>query len=270
MVVVNQNLRENPALQRMPTTPQEWVHYQNEMAKWVLNVAKLGDGSLTTSGGTTIDGLGEMPGIVPSEQSLPMVTTGNLSSVQDTVTPLTSTDGGASATITIAAHGLDMSTGLISYGAGSITGLAYETQYFVYALDPTYAGGAVTYLASTDSTDLVTSVGTYYLDSITTSPQAQSGNISAITKGNPTEFTTSSAHGFTDGRNVDIADIVDDLPGGDIESTFNGNEYVGTVTTTTKFTVPVDSSTLTNVWASGGTATYSPSPPPGDGKGPGK
>jgi hypothetical protein len=263
MVVVNQNLRENPALQRMPTTPQEWVHYQNEMAKWVLNVAKLGDGSLTTSGGTTIDGLGEMPGIVPSEQSLPMVTTGNLSSVQDTASAITASDGGGTATITIAAHGLDTSTGLISYNAGTITGLAFETLYFVYAVDASYAGGAVTYLASTDSTDLVTSVGTYYVGQVTTGVAEIQGNISGITKGSPTTFTTSSAHGFTTGFTIDIADIVDNLPGGDIESTFNGNSYTCTVTDTTNFTVAVDSSSLVNTWASGGTATRASTAPPG-------
>ena len=170
-MTVNARLRETPVLQRMPTNERDWVQYQNELAKWVLRVAKLGDGSLTTSTGTTIDGLGEMPGIVPSEQSMPMVATGNVASVQDTASPLTASDGGASATISIAAHGLNMSSGLVSYNAGSITGLAYSTAYYVYALDPTYAGGAVTYLATTDREDLVNNVGTYYLDKITTGIQ---------------------------------------------------------------------------------------------------
>ena len=267
MATVNQRLRENPQLQRMPQTERDWVQYQNELAKWVIKIAKLGDGSLTTSGGTTIDGLAQMPGIVPSEQSLPMVSTGNVSSTQDTTTPLSASDGGASATISVAAHGLDMSSGLVSYNAGSITGLAYSTKYFVYAIDPTYAGGAVTYLASTDKTDLVTDVGTYYLDTITTGTQAASGNISGITKASPTTFTTSAAHGFSNGYEVAIASIVDDGPGGDIESTFNGNSYTVTVTDPTNFTVPVDSAALTNVWASGGTATYVASEPVGEGAG---
>ena len=134
-MTVNERLRENPQLQRMPKNERDWVQYQNELAKWVINIAKLGDGSMTTSGGTTIDGLGEMPGIVISEQSLPMVMTGNVAAVQDTATPLSASDGGASATIAIAAHGLNMSTGAISYSSGSITGLAYSTLYYVYAID---------------------------------------------------------------------------------------------------------------------------------------
>ena len=80
-------------------------------------------------------------------------------------------------------------------------------------------------------------------------------SISGITKGATTTFTTSAAHGFTTGWTIDIADIVDDGPAGDIESTFNGNSYVITVVTTTTFTVAVNSSGLTNEWASGGTAT---------------
>ena len=267
-MVVNSNLRNNPQLQRMPKTDQEHVHFVNEFAKWVLNVAKLGDGSLTTSGGTTIDGLGEMPGIVPSEQSLPMVSTGGVRAAQDTTTPLTAVDGGASATINVAAHGLDTSTGLISYNSGSVTGLSYATLYYVYTVDLTYAGGAVTYLASTDPTDLVTSVGTYYVDKITTGNQNQAGNISAVTKASPTTFTTSSAHGFVTGYTVAIADIVDDGGGGsDMQAQFNGNSYTVTVTDTTNFTVAVDSSSLVAVWVSGGTATYTAPEPPGDGGG---
>lgn len=266
-MTVNARIRENPALQRMPKTEREWVQYQNEMAKWVLRVATLGDGSLVTSGGTTIDGLGEMPGIVPSEQSLPMVATGNLSSVQDDSTPLSASDAGASATISVAAHSLDMSTGPVSYNAGSITGLAYSTKYFVYCVDAAYAGGAVTYLASTDATDIVANVGSYYVGQITTGTQAAAGSISGITKANPTTFTTSAAHGFSTGYNVDIAGIVDDGPGGDIESTFNGNTYSVTVVDPTNFTVAVDSSSLVNVWASGGTATYVPPTPPAGGGG---
>jgi hypothetical protein len=262
-MVVNPRLRENPGLQRMPTSQREWADYQNEMAKWVLDQVKLGDGSITTAGGTTIDGLGEMPGIVPSEQSLPMVNTGNLRSIQDTASPLTASDGGGTATITIAAHGLDMSAGLVSYNSGALTGLAFSTKYYIYAVDAAYAGGAVTYLSTTDSTDLVTDVGTYYVGQVTTGIAELQEGITAITKASPTEFTTATTHGFSTGYDIDIADIVDDGPGGDIESTFNGNTYGITVTSTTKFTVAVDSSSLVNAWASGGTATRAATEPPG-------
>jgi hypothetical protein len=267
-MAVNSRLRENPGLQKYPRDEREWTNYQNELAKWVIKIAKLGDGTMVTSGDTTIDGLGEMPGIVPSEQSLQMVSTGNLRSIQDVVSPLTHSDGGASATITIASHGLDMSSGLVSYNSGSITGLAYSTKYYVYAIDAAYAGGAVTYLSTTANTDLVTNAGTYYVDNITTGAQATSGNISAITKASPTTFTTSAAHGFVTGYSVDIASIVDDGGGGsDLEAEFNGNSYTVTVTDTTNFTVAVDTSSHVAVWVSGGTATYTPPSGPGQGEG---
>lgn len=260
---VNSRLRENPILQRMPTNAREWNHYQNELAKWVIQIAKLGDGTITTSSGTTISGLDEMPGILLSERSMPMVAVGNVISSQDTATPLSASDGGGTATISVAAHALDTATGAINYNSGSVTGLSFSTLYYVYALDAAYAGGAVTYLATTDSSDIVGNTGYYYVGSITTGVVGTSGNISAITKASPTTFTTSSAHGFTTGSTVTIADIVDNGPGGDIESTFNGNAYTCTVTSTTQFTVPVDSSALTNVWASGGTATQTASSPSG-------
>lgn len=253
-VPVNTRLRENPILQRMPKNQREWSQYTNELAKWVIKIAKLGDGSLTTSDDTTISGLDQIPGRVPSERSLPMATVGNKSSVQDS-SALTSTDAGASATITIGAHILKTPSGDVSFNAGSVTGLSYNTTYYVYADDPTYAGGAVTYLASTDPTDVVGDEGRYYVGSITSALEGTAGNISGITKGSPTTFTLSAAHGWSTGNTVLIDNIVDNGPGGDIESTFNGNSYSITVTTTTEFTVAVDSSSLTNTWESGGTAT---------------
>lgn len=80
-------------------------------------------------------------------------------------------------------------------------------------------------------------------------------NISGITKGATTTFITDADHGYKTGWTIDVASIVDDGPGGDIESTFNGNSYVITVTETDEFTVAVNSSGLTNEWASAGTVT---------------
>ena len=261
-MVVNTSLRENPQLQRMPKNEQEWVHYQNEMAKWVLAVAKLGDGSLTTSGGTTIDGLTEIPGILVGGEALPTVNAFNKSSVQN-VSTLTASDAGGSATIAIAAHNVVYDNGTVAYNSGSITGLAFSTQYYVYTDDPTKAGGAVTYASSVTSTDSVANTGRYYLGSITTGVAQLTGNISAITKASPTIITTSAVHGFTTGFIIDIADIVDDLPGGDIESTFNGQQYTITVTDTTNFTVPENSTGLSDNWASGGTAIRAATSPSG-------
>ncbi|MCH7663250.1 MAG: hypothetical protein IH859_05190 [Chloroflexi bacterium] len=67
---VNTRLRENPILQRMPKTQRDWVQYQNELAKWVIKIAKLGDGTIVTSADATISGLDEMPGTLPDSDSL--------------------------------------------------------------------------------------------------------------------------------------------------------------------------------------------------------
>lgn len=64
---------------------------------------------------------------------------------------ITATDGGGSATITISAHDRVYGDGsVVAVSGGSVTGLSYTTPYYIYYLDPTRAGGAVTYQASTD------------------------------------------------------------------------------------------------------------------------
>ena len=288
MATVNQRLRENPGLQRMPKTEREWVQYQNELAKWVLKVASFGDGTITTSAGTQvdgldeipgavhlgdgsiktsgevqIDGLDEMPGTLAGGESIPTVNTFNKGSVQSTAT-LTASDGGGTATISIAAHNVVYDNGTVAYNSGSITGLAFSTKYYVYTDDPTKAGGAVTYAASVTSTDSVANSGRYYLGSITTGVVGTSGNIAGVTKAGSTVFTTTPAHGFTTGATVTIASIVDDGGGGsDMEALFNGNSYILTVLAPTTFTVPVDSTSLVAVWVSGGTATQTASAPSG-------
>jgi len=191
-MVVNSNLRENPQLQKMPTTPQEWVHYQNEMAKWVLNVAKFGDGSITTSTGTQVDGLDEiegsvhlgdgsiktsgevqidglteMPGVLVGGEALPTVNAFNNSSIQSAA-PLTAADVGSDATVTVAAHNIVYDNGTVAYNSGTVTGLAFSTLYYIYADDPTKAGGAVTYIATITATDTTGNTGRYYVGQITT------------------------------------------------------------------------------------------------------
>lgn len=67
------------------------------------------------------------------------------------------TDVGASVTVTISAHNriypqADGSNVTVAVNGGSITGLAYSTDYWIYYDDPTRAGGAVTYVATTSET----------------------------------------------------------------------------------------------------------------------
>jgi hypothetical protein len=95
-----------------------------------------------------------------------------------TTSPLTSTTGGPvnQATITVAPFQIqypfdadgDGSPDLISYNGGSITPLLDATTYFVYFDDPKYAGGAQTFIASTDETSPVQSLHRQFVGSITT------------------------------------------------------------------------------------------------------
>lgn len=60
--------------------------------------------------------------------------------------------------------------------------------------------------------------------------------ISAISEAGPTEITTSAAHGLTSGQIVTIAGVAGNTP-----TTINGNHVI-TVTSTTKFTIPITTS----------------------------
>jgi hypothetical protein len=97
--------------------------------------------------------------------------------------PLTSTDAGSSATIAIAAFSMRVrnrtATTDISYNSGSITSLSYATLYYIYFLDANFAGGTVTYLASTTKESALSNSGYLFLGSIQTASaggSATSGN----------------------------------------------------------------------------------------------
>jgi hypothetical protein len=102
-----------------------------------------------------------------------------------TTSPLSATTGGPanSATITIApfqqqypfdANG-DGAADLVNYSGGSVTPLLDATAYFVYYDDPTYAGGAVTYIATTDSTQVTAGLHRQYVGTITTPAHGAGG-----------------------------------------------------------------------------------------------
>lgn len=85
--------------------------------------------------------------------------------------PLSSSDAGSTATISVAAHVIGTSFGIspldISFDAGSITGLSFATGYHVFAYDPGTDGGAVTYQAELDL-DLLQDIDYIYVGPITT------------------------------------------------------------------------------------------------------
>ena len=200
-MVVNTKLRENPGLQRMPRTDRDWAIYQTELAKWVLQVANFGDGSIEDGSGTTVDGLDEIPGSVhigdgsiktsgevqidgldelpgtlADGDSLNTINAFNSGSVQD-AGPLTADDVGATTTITVAAHNIVYDAATVAYNSGSVAGLGFSTFYYVYADDPTKAGGAVTYVATVTNTDVTANKGRYFVGSVTTPADGAGGTV---------------------------------------------------------------------------------------------
>ena len=90
---------------------------------------------------------------------------------------LTATDAGTDATVNISAHTRIYGDGSsVSVSAGSITGLAYSTDYWVFYDDPTRAGAAVTYQHSTDPADAVQTGDKHSVGAVTTPAAAAPDN----------------------------------------------------------------------------------------------
>lgn len=187
-------------------------------------------------------------GTASDQTFLPQVSAGNKLSVQNIV-PLNATATATTATIAISAHTNQYGFGQISYSAGTITGLLTNTLYYVYADDPDYQGGSVTYVATTNPQTVTSNNGYYFVGSITTPLSATTGNISGATSANPIVFQTSAAHGWATGNSVTFAS----LPGA-FGSSLNGHTQLITVTDATHFSITVDGSAFAS-YTSGGTAT---------------
>lgn len=188
-------------------------------------------------------------GRAQDQRFLPQVSAGNVLSVQS-VAPVTATADASVATITIAAHTVRYGYGTVSYNAGTITGLTPETEYFVYADDPNYAGGAVAYTATTNKQTVVANDGRYFVGAVQTARAISVATITGATSANPVEFTTSANHGWNTGDVVLFAG----LPGASFGSGFNGVSLPITRTAANKFTVAADTTGFP-AYTSGGTAT---------------
>lgn len=85
---------------------------------------------------------------------------------------ITATDVGSDVTVTIAANTRYYGDGTsVAVNAGSVTGLAYSTLYYIYYDDGPRAGGAVTYQATT-SVSAAAQVGNRHLVGSVTTPAA--------------------------------------------------------------------------------------------------
>lgn len=172
----------------------------------------------------------------------------NRNSVQDTDNILTAASGPSTSTVLIAAHSVIFDFGEVAYGAGSVSGLDTEELYYIYALDPEFQGGSVSYLATTNPDNLI-GQGIYYVGFVETPIAGNSFAILAASSTNPIEFQTDGNHGWTSGQSVLFAD----LPG-DFGTNLNGNQYVITVIDADEFSIAINGGAYA-AYTSGGTAT---------------
>lgn len=111
---------------------------------------------------------------ITNQSYINQVQAGSRGSIQ-TSDPLTAADVGTTATVSIATHVNVYGFGSVSYNSGSVTGLLFSTKYYIYADDPTFAGGSVTYAATLDNYAVVGNTGRYYVGSITTPADGAGG-----------------------------------------------------------------------------------------------
>lgn len=236
-------------------TPKDWdqflrrlnQRFQFDGERAVVDIAT----RLSTRLGTdveTILGLIADNGRAEDQRFLPQVSAGNVLSLQN-INPLVASADATTATISIDAHTVQYGFGTVSYNSGTITGLLPNTNYFVYADDPDYEGGAVTYLATTNRTNVTAGNGRYFVGAITTAISANTAAIVAATSANPIVFETGTSPGWSSGDTVTLTA----LPG-DFGTNLNGNDYPITVIDPTHFSIAVDGSAYTP-YTTGGLAS---------------
>ena len=82
---------------------------------------------------------------------------------------ITATDAGANVTIAMSAHSRVYGDGVtVAVSAGNVTGLAYSTDYWIGYAQPSRAGGAVTYTASTSIQGNGTSADYHFVGAVRT------------------------------------------------------------------------------------------------------
>ncbi|WNZ54786.1 hypothetical protein QT397_18145 [Microbulbifer sp. MKSA007] len=84
---------------------------------------------------------------------------GSVASLPTSSAVLSAADDGSTAKISISSHSVQYAGFTVAYNSGSITGLSFSTTYYVYVDDPDYAGGGVTYYATTQIWKLAAGIG---------------------------------------------------------------------------------------------------------------
>ncbi len=207
--------------------------------------------TIATRTGTDIDSMLQMltdAGRAQDQRFLPQVSAGNVLSLQN-VNPLVASADATNASISIAAHTLQYGFGQVIYASGTITGLLPSSTYYVYADDPLYQGGAVTYYATANRQNVTAENGRYFLGAIETAISSNTAAIVGATSASPIVFETDTDHGWSTGNSVELTD----LPG-DFGTNLNGNDYEIIATDATHFSIAVDGSLYTP-YTTGGLAS---------------
>lgn len=221
--------------------------YQDDAGKLVVGADARLSGRPSSSLPTVLEKVGDN-GRASTQTFLPQVQTGGVSSRQD-AGPVTAEATVGNATITIAAHTLQYGDRLVTYNAGEITGLDDGENYYVYADDPEYAGGAVSYSATTNGQTVTANNGRYFVGAVRTTVALTVADIDDASETNPIEFTTDVDHGWNTGNTV----YFDGLPG-DFAVLNGAGTYAITRTGADTFTIAYDGSGFA-AYTSGGTAT---------------
>ena len=142
----------------------------------------------------------------------------NLASVnayRSPATVLSWSDAGSTATIAIAAHTLSSSQASgaarnASYNSGSVTGLSFSTVYHIWAYDPSFSGGAVTYVSSTSINTYVTDARYLWVGQFTTGADGGGGG------GGGPPICVSAEAWLTEtlqAKNARVGDLIDVIEG---------------------------------------------------------
>jgi len=146
------------------------------------SIASDGTGSPLQGGKNGFQGLtssGQLKGTFKNNQV-------NVSGVPTSTTVLS--NNGTTTVITIAAFSVQFGDGLVSYNGGSVDPGVFGT-FFIYANDPSFQGGAVSYQFSATPADIASANGLILVGAITTV------NGSAGTGGGSTGGSTSGGSG---------------------------------------------------------------------------
>lgn len=254
---------------QLPRNNRQWEQFTQKLNQGIqLNGEQIVLSTLTTIAertGTDLDSLLALitdDGRAENQRFLNMITFGNAPSVQSVI-PLTASADATTAQIQVGAHTLHYGGLTLAYGAGTVSGLLPSTDYYVYADDPTLAGGAVTYQSTTNYVNLAGSKNRYLIGAIRTPVSSISAALNAATNANPCAITTGAAH------LMDTADLVTFSGVGGMTELNTLPATAITVTSPTSFTLNGVDSTAYGVYTAGGTVTRVTSPADGLGGGAG-